>query len=71
VRRTTVTVVAGRLQEAGLVRYRRGRIIVLDRAGLEHLACECYRAIRRRTEGVVQPAEMTRAPAEIDHSCIA
>ena len=59
VRRTTVTVVAGRLQEAGLIRYRRGRIIVLGRAGLEHLACECYRAIRRRTEGVVQPAEMT------------
>jgi CRP-like cAMP-binding protein len=58
VRRTTVTVVAGRLQEAGLLRYRRGRIIVLDRAGLEHLACECYWAIRRRTERFVQPAEM-------------
>lgn len=58
VRRTTVTIVAGRLQEAGLLRYQRGRIIVLDRAGLEHLACECYWAIRRRTEGIVRPAEM-------------
>jgi CRP-like cAMP-binding protein len=71
VRRTTVTVVAGKLQEAGLIHYRRGRIGVLDRAGLEHLACECYRAIRRRTEGVVRPTEMAHAPAEIDHSCIA
>jgi CRP-like cAMP-binding protein len=69
VRRTTVTLVAGKLQEAGLIRYRRGLISVLDRGGLEHLACECYRAIRRRTEGVVRPAEMARAPAEIDHFC--
>jgi CRP-like cAMP-binding protein len=69
VRRTTVTLVAGRLQEAGLVRYRRGRIIVLDRAGLENAACECYWAIRRRTDNVVRPAEMARSPIEIDHYC--
>jgi CRP-like cAMP-binding protein len=56
-RRTTVTLIAGKLQEAGLIRYRRGRIIILDKAGLEHLACECYRAIRRRTEGVVPPTQ--------------
>ena len=52
VRRTTVTVIAGKLQEARLIRYHRGRIDVLDRAGLEKMACECYRTIRRRTEAV-------------------
>ena len=52
VRRTTVTVIAGKLQEARLIRYHRGRIDVLDRVGLEKMACECYRTIRRRTEAV-------------------
>jgi CRP-like cAMP-binding protein len=52
VRRTTVTVIAGKLQEARLIRYHRGRIDVLDRDGLEKMACECYRTIRRRAEAV-------------------
>jgi len=52
VRRTTVTAVAGKLQELGLIRYHRGHIVVLDRARLEETACECYAAIRRRTEVV-------------------
>ncbi|HEX5272277.1 MAG TPA: Crp/Fnr family transcriptional regulator [Gemmataceae bacterium] len=47
VRRQTVTVVAGTLQAAGLISYRRGAIRVLDRARLEAAACECYRAMRR------------------------
>jgi CRP-like cAMP-binding protein len=46
VRRATVTVTAGTLQSAGLIAYRHGRVRVLDRAGLEEAACECYRAIR-------------------------
>ena len=52
VRRTTVTVIAGKLQEARLIRYHRGRIVVLDRVGLEKMACECYRTIRRRADAV-------------------
>ena len=52
VRRTTVTVIAGKLQDACLIRYHRGRIDVLDRVGLEKMACECYRTIRRRTDAV-------------------
>lgn len=47
VQRTTVTVVARALQAAGLIRYRRGVVDILDRAGLEASACECYRAVRR------------------------
>ena len=47
VQRTTVTVVARALQAGGLIRYRRGVVDILDRAGLEAIACECYRAVRR------------------------
>ena len=46
VQRPTVTVVAGTLQEAGLIRYTHGRVTVLNRAGLEGAACECYPIIR-------------------------
>jgi CRP-like cAMP-binding protein len=52
-RRTSVTLIARRLQDVGLIHYRRGRITFLDKVGLEHLACECYRAIRRQTERVL------------------
>jgi CRP-like cAMP-binding protein len=50
VQRTTVTLLASELQSAGLIRYRRGQIEIVDRAGLEGKACECYEVIRRRTE---------------------
>ena len=46
VRRQTVTVVAGTLQNAGLIAYRRGSIEIVDRPGLELAACECYASIR-------------------------
>jgi CRP-like cAMP-binding protein len=45
VRRASVTVAAGMLQRAGLIRYSRGRLEVLDREGLEAASCECYRII--------------------------
>jgi CRP-like cAMP-binding protein len=47
VQRTTVTVVARALQAGGLIRYRRGVVDIVDRGGLEAIACECYRAVRR------------------------
>ena len=46
VRRPSVTVVAAMLQQAGLIRYRRGRVTITDRAGLENASCECYRVLR-------------------------
>jgi CRP-like cAMP-binding protein len=52
VRRTTVTVVANVLQQAGLIRYHRGHIEIVDRVGLEARACECYAAIRRQIDEV-------------------
>ncbi|MBS1801665.1 MAG: Crp/Fnr family transcriptional regulator [Acidobacteria bacterium] len=44
-RRESVTVAAGRLQDAGLIHYSRGHIRVLDREGLETMACECYKIV--------------------------
>ena len=44
--RTAVTTAAGTLQKAGIIRYSRGKISILDRAGLEAKSCECYRMIR-------------------------
>jgi Mn-dependent DtxR family transcriptional regulator len=45
VRREGVTEAAGKLQEAGLIHYQRGRITVLDRKGLEARTCECYQVV--------------------------
>ena len=50
VQRTTVTVVARTLQAAGLIRYSRGVVDILDRDGLEAIACECYATVRRNYE---------------------
>jgi len=45
-RRSGVTVIAGTLQRAGLIRYTRGRITIVNRRGLEEAACECYGVVR-------------------------
>jgi CRP-like cAMP-binding protein len=47
VRRESVTDAAGHLQTMGYIRYRRGHIGVLDRAGLESRACECYGVVKK------------------------
>jgi CRP-like cAMP-binding protein len=47
VRRSSVTVAAGALQKAGIIRYARGRISILDRNALEASACECYGLVRQ------------------------
>ena len=47
VRREGVTEAAGELQRAGLIHYKRGKITVDDRAGLEARVCECYRVVKK------------------------
>ncbi|WP_121968293.1 Crp/Fnr family transcriptional regulator [Leptolyngbya sp. BC1307] len=46
IRRSSVTVSAGILQQAGMIRYTRGRLSILDRPRLEDTACECYRVVQ-------------------------
>jgi CRP-like cAMP-binding protein len=50
VRREAVSHEAARLQDAGLIKYHRGHITILDRAGLEARACECYGVVRREAK---------------------
>ncbi|MFL6714711.1 MAG: Crp/Fnr family transcriptional regulator [Sulfurifustis sp.] len=50
VRREGVTHAAGHLQEAGLIRYSRGHIVVVDRSGLEAKVCECYAVVKRESD---------------------
>jgi CRP-like cAMP-binding protein len=50
VRREAVSHQARRLQDAGLIRYHRGSITILDRAGLEARVCECYSVVRREAD---------------------
>ena len=50
VRREGVTEAAGKLQKAGVIEYRRGKITVLDRKRLESMSCECYEVVRRETD---------------------
>ena len=56
VRREGVTEAALKLQQAGLIRYARGRISVLDRSGLEQRVCECYAVVNREYDRLLPPA---------------
>jgi CRP-like cAMP-binding protein len=50
VRREGVTEAAGRLQDLGVISYKRGHITVLDRSRLEELTCECYAVVKTETD---------------------
>jgi CRP-like cAMP-binding protein len=55
VRREGVTEAAYKLQQAGLIRYARGHITVLDRPGLEKRSCECYAVVKKEYERLLPP----------------
>jgi CRP-like cAMP-binding protein len=58
VRREGITQAAGKLQDAGVIRYRRGHIAVLERAGLEARSCECYAVVKK---------ELARLLSDVQH----
>jgi CRP-like cAMP-binding protein len=65
VRRESITEALGALQKAGLLRYHRGRMLVLDRPGIEASACECYGVVRRESARLVSlGARRSLAPFE-------
>jgi CRP-like cAMP-binding protein len=59
VRRASVTVAAGMLQEAGLIRYRRGRVTVLDAERLGEASCECHRVVQAQHARLLGDAPAT------------
>lgn len=72
VQRTGVSIAAGALQRDGLIRYTRGNVTIVDRAGLEQQSCECYGISRRefdrllggRSKGGVPP-DGSRRPGSV------
>jgi len=59
VRREGVTEAAGNLDKAGLIRYRRGHITVLDRSGVEKRTCECYSVVKHEYDRLLPPTKAT------------
>ena len=55
VHRPSVTITAGTLQRAGLIRYLAGRVTILDRPSLEAASCECYATVRNRLAAIMEP----------------
>jgi CRP-like cAMP-binding protein len=55
VHRPSVSAVASAFQQAGLIRYARGRVTILDRDGLERASCECYALRARQIEALLRP----------------
>lgn len=70
VRREGVSIAAHRLQEAGLIRYRRGHITILDRPGLERTVCECYQVVKSECDRLLtyQSAVRSTYIPSISHS---
>lgn len=65
VRRESITEVAGRLQRAGQIRYRRGHITVLERPGLEAGACECYAVVRKELDRLMSDVRSRQGTSAI------
>lgn len=60
VRRAGISIAAGSLQKAGLIRYRAGQMGIIDRPGLEAASCECYGITRRGSDRLFGPEARTK-----------
>jgi CRP-like cAMP-binding protein len=65
VRRESVTEAAGRLQNAGVIRYRRGHIAVLERSGLATRACECYSVVAKETDRLLSAVQYRQSTSVV------
>lgn len=69
VRREGITHAAGNLQHAGLIRYRRGHISVIDRLGLEHHVCECYSVVKTELTRLLSDVQYRQPVIENETVC--
>ena len=63
--REGISIAAGKLQKAGVIRYRRGHITVLERSALETITCECYAVVKKeldrlRSDGLLSDANFSK-----------
>ena len=65
-RRTTVSLTAHTLQAAGMISYRRAKVRIKDRAALEAVSCDCYRAVRRNVGLIAESAKLASKPHKAD-----
>ena len=65
VRREGITEAAGKLQNAGIIRYRRGHISVLDRGGLESRACECYAVVKKELRRLLSDVQYRQGTSAV------
>ena len=65
VRREGITEAAGKLQQAGFIRYRRGHIAVLERGGLETRVCECYAVVRKELSRLLSDVQYRQGIASV------
>ena len=63
VQRTGVTVAASALQRAGLIRYKRGNVMIVDRCGLERRSCECYGVSKKEFDRLLGVRATRRVPS--------
>jgi CRP-like cAMP-binding protein len=68
VRREGITEAAGDLKRAGVIGYRRGHISVLERAGLETRACECYAVVKKELNRLMSDVRYRQEPVRVDYA---
>jgi hypothetical protein len=61
VQRSGVSVAANFLQKSGLIRYVHGKITITNRAGLEEATCECFAAMQKEYDDLIQAPQSARA----------
>jgi Mn-dependent DtxR family transcriptional regulator len=64
VRRTTVTLAAHTLQQAGMISYHRGKVQITDRAALQTISCDCYRMVKQNIALITTIAQAAKAIGE-------